>query len=55
MKLSHLAIRWVVEQPGVTAAIVGCNNAEQTLDNIQAVEAEIPQEAFAAIKDDICL
>ena len=33
---AQVALRWVVEQPGITAAIVGARNAEQLEDNLAA-------------------
>jgi aryl-alcohol dehydrogenase-like predicted oxidoreductase len=37
-KLTHVALRWVLEQPGVTAAIVGASRADQLRDSLGALE-----------------
>jgi 1-deoxyxylulose-5-phosphate synthase len=36
--ITHVALRWVLEQPGVTAAIVGASRAEQLRDSLQALQ-----------------
>jgi aryl-alcohol dehydrogenase-like predicted oxidoreductase len=33
---AQVAARWVIEQPGITSAIVGARNAQQLTDNLQA-------------------
>lgn len=33
--ITHVALRWVLDQPGVTAAIVGASRAEQLRDSLQ--------------------
>jgi len=50
IRLSRLAIKWVLRQPGVTAAIVGANSAEQIEDNVKALELEIPEELLASVQ-----
>ncbi|HEX3465619.1 MAG TPA: aldo/keto reductase [Candidatus Elarobacter sp.] len=39
--LTHVAIRWVLDQPGVTAAIVGASRAEQLRDSLGALNVEL--------------
>jgi aryl-alcohol dehydrogenase-like predicted oxidoreductase len=39
--LTHVALRWVLEQPGVTAAIVGASRAEQLRDSLGALSVEL--------------
>lgn len=51
LKLSALAIRWAVEQPGVSAAIVGCNTPAQVAENVEAVGLSIPAEAMEAVRE----
>ena len=36
--LSQLVIRWTIEQPGITAALVGARNAEQAIQNANAIK-----------------
>ena len=43
-KLTHVALRWVLEQPGVTAAIVGASRAEQLRDSLGALEITLDDE-----------
>lgn len=35
---SQLVIRWTIEQPGITAALVGARNAEQAIQNANAIQ-----------------
>jgi 1-deoxyxylulose-5-phosphate synthase len=37
-KLTHVALRWVLDQPGVTSAIVGASRAEQLRDSLGALD-----------------
>jgi aryl-alcohol dehydrogenase-like predicted oxidoreductase len=39
--LTHVALRWVLDQPGVTAAIVGASRAEQLRDSLKALDIEL--------------
>jgi aryl-alcohol dehydrogenase-like predicted oxidoreductase len=39
--LTHVALRWVLDQPGVTAAIVGASRAEQLRDSLKALDLEL--------------
>lgn len=47
--LSQLSIRWVMQQKGITAPIVGAKNPAQVLDNIKASSFRITQEDFDQI------
>lgn len=51
MSLSQLAIRWLVEQKGVTTALVGCNTPEQVAENILALEVRIDGEFMELIEN----
>jgi myo-inositol catabolism protein IolS len=54
--LTHLAIRWVLHQPGITAVVVGARKPEQVEDNWQALVGEIPASVFdvmTAISDQV--
>ncbi len=42
--LTHVALRWVLDQPGITAAIVGASRAEQLRDSIKALEIELDDD-----------
>jgi aryl-alcohol dehydrogenase-like predicted oxidoreductase len=53
--LAHLAIRWLLRQPGVTSVVVGARDARQAVANAAALEGDIADEVFAeltAISDD---
>jgi aryl-alcohol dehydrogenase-like predicted oxidoreductase len=43
-KLTHVALQWVLDQPGVTAAIVGASRAEQLRDSLGALEITLDDE-----------
>jgi len=42
--LTQLVIRWTIEQPGITSALVGCNTPEHVEHNIQALDIEYNDE-----------
>lgn len=47
--LVHLAIRWVLHQPGVTSVLVGARNSQQAVSNGAALDGEIPDSVFDAL------
>ena len=54
--LVHLAIRWVLHQPGITSVVVGARTPQQVEDNAQALMGEIPSEVFeqmTSISDEV--
>ena len=54
--LVHLAIRWVLNQPGINTAVVGGRHPEQVEDNIAALNGDIPLQIFGqmtAISDTV--
>ncbi|HEY0272702.1 MAG TPA: aldo/keto reductase, partial [Chitinophaga sp.] len=42
--LGQLVIRWTIERPGITAALVGARNAEQALQNARASQVKLSSE-----------
>lgn len=42
---AQLALRWVIQQPGITSAIVGARNCEQLKDNLLAGSWTLDQES----------
>src|SRR5581483_10948836 len=46
--ITHVALKWVLEQPGVTAAIVGASRADQLRDSLRALEVELDDADRAA-------
>jgi len=39
--ISQLVLRWTIEQPGITIALVGARNAEQAIQNAKAIEVKL--------------
>jgi aryl-alcohol dehydrogenase-like predicted oxidoreductase len=39
--LGQLVIRWTVEQPGITIALVGARNAQQAIENAQSMDLSL--------------
>ncbi|MFI6252424.1 aldo/keto reductase [Streptomyces sp. NPDC051016] len=49
---AQLALRWIIEQPGVTTVIPGARNQEQARANAAAAKLpELPAETVAAIRE----
>jgi myo-inositol catabolism protein IolS len=44
--LPHLALRWLLRQPTVSAVLVSAKNLQQVLANVQALELEVPDWAL---------
>jgi myo-inositol catabolism protein IolS len=44
--LTHLAIRWVLNQPGINTVIVGGHRPAQVEENIAALRGDIPAQIF---------
>lgn len=44
--LSQLVLRWTVERPGITIALVGARNAAQSVQNAKAVDFELTWQEF---------
>ncbi|PKK38041.1 aldo/keto reductase [Siphonobacter sp. SORGH_AS_0500] len=47
--LSQLVIRWTIEQPGITVALVGARNAEQAIQNAQSIHISLSPEEIGVI------
>lgn len=47
--LSQLVIRWTIEQPGITIALVGARNAEQAVQNARAAQIQLSEEEIRFI------
>ena len=48
---AQVAIRWVVEQPGITAALIGARTLVQLEDNLQASTWQLPPKAKQRLAD----
>ncbi len=51
--LSQLVIRWTIEQPGITIALVGARNAEQAVQNARAMDIQLSKEEIGFINDEL--
>ena len=45
--LTHVAVAWVLAQPGITSAIIGASRPEQLVDSLQAVGQTLDEEETA--------
>lgn len=48
--ISQVSIRWAMEQPGMTSAIIGTQNSRHFLENIRAFSLSLSKEEEAAIR-----
>ncbi|MFD3001291.1 aldo/keto reductase [Pontibacter toksunensis] len=51
--LAQLVIRWTVEQPGITIALVGARNAEQATQNAKALTVKLTQDEISFITEEL--
>jgi aryl-alcohol dehydrogenase-like predicted oxidoreductase len=49
--LAQLVIRWTLERPGITIALVGARNAEQAVQNARAIDVKLSGEEIAFIDE----
>jgi aryl-alcohol dehydrogenase-like predicted oxidoreductase len=47
--LSQLVIRWTIERPGITIALVGARNAGQAVENARGIDVKLSMEEIAFI------
>jgi aryl-alcohol dehydrogenase-like predicted oxidoreductase len=47
--LGQLVIRWTIDRPGITIALVGARNAEQTKQNAKAIDVKLSADESAFI------
>lgn len=50
LKLSQLAVAWILRQPGVSSAIVGASSPEQVIENVKASEVELSNDVLTDIE-----
>jgi len=50
LKMSQLALAWVLRQPNVASALIGASRPEQVTENVKASGVEIPAEALERIE-----
>jgi len=49
LTLGQLVILWTLEQPGITIALVGARNSEQSIQNARAIDHELNKEELDLI------
>lgn len=53
ISLGQLVIRWTVEQPGITIALVGARNAQQAVQNAKAVDIKLSADEVGFITTEL--
>ncbi len=53
VSLSQLVIRWTIDQPGISVALVGARDAEQAMQNAEAVHVKINEEEMVFMNKQI--
>lgn len=51
--LAQLTIRWTIQQPGITIALVGARNEEQATQNAKAADIKLSDDEIAAINSEL--
>lgn len=51
--LSQLVLRWTIDQPGNTIALVGARDAAQAVENAAAISVNISQEENDFIRAEV--
>jgi aryl-alcohol dehydrogenase-like predicted oxidoreductase len=51
--LSQVVLRWTVEQPGITIALVGARDAAQAMENAKAMEIRLSKKEIAFINEEL--
>ena len=51
--LAQLVIRWTVEQPGITIALVGARNPQQAAQNAKAMNIDLTEQEIAYITEEL--
>jgi aryl-alcohol dehydrogenase-like predicted oxidoreductase len=51
--LSQLVLRWTMEQPGITIALVGARDVAQAMENAKAMEVHLSSEEIAFINEEL--
>jgi len=51
--LSQLVLRWTVERPGITIALVGARNAKQSVQNAEAINVKLSADEIQLINTEL--
>jgi aryl-alcohol dehydrogenase-like predicted oxidoreductase len=51
--LSQLVLRWTVERPGITIALVGARNEKQAVQNAEAINVKLNAEEIQFINTEL--
>ena len=51
--LSQLVLRWTIERPGITIALVGARNKQQSIQNAKAIDVNLSAEEIQFINDEL--
>jgi aryl-alcohol dehydrogenase-like predicted oxidoreductase len=51
LSLAALAVAWVLQNPGVSAAIIGASRPEQVTENVKAAGVTLEDETLARIDE----
>ena len=51
--LAQLVVRWTIEQPGITIALVGARNEKQSVENALAISIDLSAEELAFINTEL--
>jgi aryl-alcohol dehydrogenase-like predicted oxidoreductase len=51
--LSQLVIRWTLERPGITIALVGARDAQQAIQNAEAIQVKLSVEEINFINGEL--
>ncbi|MEX6686306.1 aldo/keto reductase [Danxiaibacter flavus] len=49
--VGQLVLRWTIEQPGITIGLVGARNAEQAIQNAEAIKIDLTNDEIDIIND----
>ncbi len=53
MLVSQIVLRWTLEQPGITIALVGARNAKQAIENAKAARVQLSKEEIKFISTEL--
>jgi aryl-alcohol dehydrogenase-like predicted oxidoreductase len=51
--ISQLVIKWTIEQPGITVALVGARNSQQAIENASAGKIDLSKEDLLLLNTEL--